>query len=133
MKDGFEDSQIDHENPPVFADVEENKRASPLIERIRLTKPCFGVMLSSMFTNYAVMSMLVYGFTGVYRYALIAGFITMPISSVLTAWDAVVDREKWYQKQVLLRQGRFQEAHSMKTVFDWSGYEAEIARTLKNR
>lgn len=57
----------------------------------------------------------------------------MPISSVLTAWDAVVDREKWYQKQVLLRQGRFQEAHSMKTVFDWSGYEAEIARTLKNR
>lgn len=32
MKDGFEDSQIDHENPPVFADVEENKRASPLIE-----------------------------------------------------------------------------------------------------
>ncbi|CAB3406461.1 unnamed protein product [Caenorhabditis bovis] len=105
----------DEENPPF--------QNTKLFGLFKNPDPGFTQTGISMFTNFLLTNMFVYGLTGRAKLAYLLGVATIPISVVVSVRDSQKDYEKWKEMRILKLKGVPERFMPYKCKYDWTDFD----------
>ncbi|CAM36355.1 PAP2_C domain-containing protein [Caenorhabditis elegans] len=113
----------DDENPPL--------QNAKLFGLFKNPDPGFTQTGISMFTNFVLTNMFVYGVTGRAKLAYALSMISIPCSVIISVRDSQKDYDKWKEMRLLRLKGVPERFMPYKCKYDWSDYDLRKIREEK--
>ncbi|CAI5446970.1 unnamed protein product [Caenorhabditis angaria] len=112
---------IDPENP-------DTSESSKFFGIFKNPDPGFTQTSISLFTNFMLANMFVYGVTGRAKLAYVASMVSIPCSVILSVRDSQKDYEKWKEMRLLRLKGVPERFMPYKCKYDWTDYDLRKLR-----